>query len=102
MTIKFLRAVVAVDANGNFHAFSAESIIEVESVSHTHGFKSIQVEGNTIFIGEEPFAILLEPPLPVFIPWQPYLEIGDYTVRWYHNGGHYDTDQLPAKFLVGK
>lgn len=39
--------------------------------------------------------------LPVFVPVQPYLEIGDYRIRFYRNGVYYDPDEMPEKFLIG-
>lgn len=74
MTIKFVRSIIAVDSNGGFHAFSSENVLEVDNIDYTHGFKSIQIQGATIFVGEEPFAILIperEPKLESFVVGNP-------------------------------
>lgn len=57
-----MRAVVATDSQGNMHAFSAETIVVVQKINRVFDAVSIEVDGDTIFIGNEPFAILMPDP----------------------------------------
>lgn len=105
MKIKFVRDVVVTDSQGNSHAFGRETILTVTELFRVVGGVALTMDGIDLWVGNEPFAILMgepEPVVPEYIPCQPYKEMGDYTVRYYRDGIYYDADELPAKFLIAK
>lgn len=59
MQIKFTRAVVVIDSQGNLHAFGRETILTVTQIFRVVGGATLMMDGIDLWVGNEPFAILL-------------------------------------------
>jgi hypothetical protein len=103
MTVIFLESTtVSLILSNSTILLRTFKVGEVHEVAQVEPDKFLLDDNSVVEVPEKSYSILLGEVVPEFVPCRPYIEVGDFTVRWYHNGDYYDTDELPAKFLIGK